>query len=344
MVSFIPKISPSEEEEMAAGEFIFVLDRSYSMSSNDRIDIAKKALVLFLQSLPERAIFNVISFGTDHKFMFNESQVYSDESLSRAKQKLKGFGADLGGTNMEGPLRDLFKTAVKVTHPRNVFLLTDGAINSPKEVVSLIKKYNNNTRVHTFGIGSGASTYLVKETAKAGLGGSYFVQDNDSTLNAKVIQALRKSCAPAFSGIEVDWGTEVILQSPSTENMDNVFEGESFCVQAILKKSALENSEGVVNIKLTNTLTGQEVVQEVQIGKTGELSKSGFAFSLTAKSAIDNASRAANFDKQKIVDLSTKYSVLSKETAIFGQVKNKNKPTEEMELVQIPVNNFGPQS
>lgn len=66
-------------------------------------------------------------------------------------------------------------------------MLTDGAIGNADQVINLIKKNNHNTRLHTFGIGSGASTYLVKETAKAGLGRSHLVPDNDPSLNEKVI-------------------------------------------------------------------------------------------------------------------------------------------------------------
>ena len=69
-------------------------------------------------------------------------------------------------------------------------MLTDGAIGDPESVVGLIKKHNHNVRFHAFGIGSGASTYLVKETAKSGYGISHMVGDNDTTLNAKVIESL----------------------------------------------------------------------------------------------------------------------------------------------------------
>ena len=55
------------------------------------------------------------------------------------------------------------------------------------------------------------------------------VEDNDTSLNAKVIESLQKACAPAFTGIEVDWGIPqdaIVFQTPTSEYMDNVFEGE----------------------------------------------------------------------------------------------------------------------
>jgi hypothetical protein len=54
--------------------------------------------------------------------------------------------------------------------------LTDGAIYNVDEIIKEIN-FNNldYLRVHTFGIGSGVSTDLIKECAKAGNGMFYFI-------------------------------------------------------------------------------------------------------------------------------------------------------------------------
>lgn len=44
--------------------FIFLVDRSGSMG-NKKMQMAKDALKLFIQSLPIGAMFEVVSFGTD---------------------------------------------------------------------------------------------------------------------------------------------------------------------------------------------------------------------------------------------------------------------------------------
>jgi hypothetical protein len=44
----------------------------------DRIKQAKNSLILFLKSLPEPSIFNIISFGSNFKRMFKTSIPYTD--------------------------------------------------------------------------------------------------------------------------------------------------------------------------------------------------------------------------------------------------------------------------
>lgn len=58
-------------------EFIFLLDRSGSMSGGG-IDSARKALIVYLKSLPEGSKFNIVSFGFNFEKMYPVSQHYNE--------------------------------------------------------------------------------------------------------------------------------------------------------------------------------------------------------------------------------------------------------------------------
>lgn len=101
------------------------------------------------------------------------------------------FDANMGGTEIYEPIASIFKQEADPTLPRHIYLLTDGAVGNTKQIVDLIRENRANSRVHTFGIGSGASTELIKEGAKAGLGHFSFIYDMNE-IEKKVMESLQK--------------------------------------------------------------------------------------------------------------------------------------------------------
>ena len=206
-----------DEEDLleGGGEYIFVIDRSGSMSGN-RIRMACDACELFLKSLPKQSKFNIVSFGSNYSEMFKGSQSYSEKNLNNAVKKLKTFNADMGGTEIYAPLDFIYKKKPEPAYPRNIFLLTDGGVSSPGNVINLVGKNVSSARCHSFGIGSGASRELVKKTAIAGKGSYQFINDGETNMNAKVIASLNRAVKPAFADLKAHFGKHGLVQGPST--------------------------------------------------------------------------------------------------------------------------------
>ena len=73
------KLPPISEQE-----YIFLVDRSGSMGGN-RIDMAKRALVMLLRALPRRGTtFNIFSFGSACSSLWDESKPYNAQTLQEA--------------------------------------------------------------------------------------------------------------------------------------------------------------------------------------------------------------------------------------------------------------------
>jgi len=104
----------------------------------------------------------------------------------------------MGGTEIYSPMKAIFEqNPASNDLTRHIFLLTDGAVYDTDKLVSLIGQNSSltDTRVHTLGIGSGASSQLVKEAAGAGSGSYFFVEHTDK-LEETVIKALQKNYIP----------------------------------------------------------------------------------------------------------------------------------------------------
>ena len=82
-------------------EFIFVVDCSGSMSDENKIGLARQAMILFLKSLPLNCHFNIIRFGSGYESLFNDiTVVYNEENARKAEELINGMQADLGGTEL----------------------------------------------------------------------------------------------------------------------------------------------------------------------------------------------------------------------------------------------------
>ena len=142
MLNLFPEF-PSES--LTAGEFIFIVDRSGSMTG-DRIKSASETLLLCLKSLPSGCHFNVIGFGSHHEHLFKKNEAYSDKSVEKACTHAKEMAADLGGTEILEPLKWVFSQPLIKGAPRQVFLLTDGGVGNTQQVIELVQKNSSTAR------------------------------------------------------------------------------------------------------------------------------------------------------------------------------------------------------
>lgn len=104
MASFIPQEEDcrriTSNIEMT-NEFIFVVDCSGSMGDENKIGLARQAMLLFLKSLPVNCYFNILRFGSDYQALFQQvTVVYNETNAQKAVEMSKNMEADLGGTEL----------------------------------------------------------------------------------------------------------------------------------------------------------------------------------------------------------------------------------------------------
>ena len=139
MIDFLPKFD-DYCDAYATSEFIFLVDRSGSMSGGF-INSARETLILFLKSLPEGCNFNIIGFGSSYEKLFPAVSVpYTQETLDKATQHAQGMQADLGGTELLRPLDYIFGEKTTSGLPRQIFVLTDGAVSNTDACIRKVKE------------------------------------------------------------------------------------------------------------------------------------------------------------------------------------------------------------
>ena len=70
------------------------------------MDLAISALQVFVKSLPIDVLFNIYSFGSTYKKMFEKYQIISEPVVNRCKNLIADLKPDMGSTFLLEALKD----------------------------------------------------------------------------------------------------------------------------------------------------------------------------------------------------------------------------------------------
>ncbi|OQV19139.1 von Willebrand factor A domain-containing protein [Hypsibius exemplaris] len=229
MYAFVPSFKP--DNSGINSELIFVVDCSGSMSDENKIDDARRAVQIFLRSIPEGAYFNFYKFGSRFESLFPQSQLYSADTFAQAKAYADAINADLGGTEILEPLQKIYTSAPRSGFSRQIFVLTDGEVTNTQEVISLVRQNADNSRVFAFGLGQSPSRSLVNGIALAGNGKAEFIKHGE-VLENSIGRQLARALQPSVTDVRVVFhGVTQVQQAPTV--VPPVFKGDRQIVYAI---------------------------------------------------------------------------------------------------------------
>lgn len=326
MLSFIPYYNDSEtpDDYESTGEFIFIIDRSGSMSG-ERIKLAKNAATLFLKSLSKNCTFNIISFGSAFKFLYPDPVIANSFNVSEAISEISNFSADMGGTEIYKPLQEIYQKNIEIVTKRFIFLLTDGDVTSPQQVVDLIGRNQDKGKIFSFGI-EDANEFLIRETAIKGNGESYYIKQAVD-IGKNVIKALTVCVSPFVENVKVnlDWDF-----APKLDSIKWINYGSRFCV------FALGNSmpDGSCFLTCFDSFRHRELRFEIV---SREIMDGDELFKLWAKHRIED-------DPINCLELSLQYQVISPKTCYFASKTNTSGLYEEILPGMISSNRINPSS
>ena len=330
MVNLFPDLSSLERSPC---EFIFLLDRSGSMCGTS-IEQARNALILCLSSLEKGDYFNIVGFGSHFQKLFKDSVSYTQKSLDKALLHVQGVQADLGGTELMRPLTDILEGNKPGKLPRQILLLTDGQVSNEQACVDLAEKHSVSTRVFTFGIGYGASEYLVRGIARASRGEAEFIQPNER-IEPKVLRQFSRIASAHLKNLSVDWG-KLDIEKVVPHDIPPLFDGDNITFYGRM------TGGGPTEVAIT--ADGPEGPMrfpawvDTERPRTDKIIPTLFARKAILDLEEGRSSRLKRKVRNEIIELSCRYGLLSSETSFIAvEERDKESEYDDIELRRIPI-------
>ena len=335
------------------GLFIILVDQSGSMWGKP-IELVKKALLSFIEILPKGSYFHLIGFGSHFKKYSEEPVEYNEENVEKYKKIIKDMDGNLGGTNIGEPLQYIFGNEYydNIKLSKNIFLLTDGQVNNRDLCIDLITKNSNKFRTHAIGIGNHFDKVLVERSGKVGKGSSFFVKDAEN-IEMVMLNILVKCLRPYLIDINFNFNNnEKILKNKiisSTVTNDFSYNDEIINFSFILDEKNKIFFDENINIEITAKDPINLIKQKIyfkQNENVFKISNGDEMAKMIVGNALKNNLEFIENEKREI-EFSTKYQILSKNTAIFTEIlNNKNGKIEQndkkIKLTKVNLNEYKP--
>ena len=334
------------------GLFIILVDQSGSMWGKP-IELVKKALLSFIEILPKGSYFHLIGFGSHFKKYSEEPVEYNEENVEKYKKIIEDMDGNLGGTNIGEPLQYIFGNEYydNIKLSKNIFLLTDGQVNNRDLCIDLITKNSNKFRTHAIGIGNHFDKVLVERSGKVGKGSSFFVKDAEN-IEMVMLNILVKCITPYLTDIKFNFNNnEKILKNKiisSTVTNDFSYNDEIINFSFILDEKNKIFFDENINMEITAKDPINLIKQKIyfkQNENVFKISDGDEMAKMIVGNALKNNLEFIENEKREI-EFSTKYQILSKNTAIFTEISNKNGKIEQndkkIKLTKVNLNEYKP--
>ena len=339
-ISYTLKYEKNEINE-TPGLFIFLIDQSGSMSGKP-IELVRKALLLFIQSLPEKSYFQLIGFGSDFKKYNKEPAKYNKNNVDNIITIINQLSADLGGTNISKPLAEVFNSDSysKIDLSKNIFLLTDGEVFDREECINLISNHSSKFRVHALGIGNSFDEVLIKQCGKLGKGSSSFIKDIEK-INSAVINTLNKGLRPYITDLKFEFEN---YKDEISTNVISVNPLNNFTYQNEIMNYSfiLPGDKELSNLKIK--ITGKDPINQIENNASFEniiKLKGGEKMSKMVVGKALKCNEDLIKDSEKEIKFAKKYQILSKNTALFAEIENED--NQQSKLIKVDLVNITPQ-
>ena len=215
-------------------DIVLVIDRSGSMSSDNKIRQARESLDFILRNLNSEDRFSLISYNDGVDVHFPQLMAANKENLAKA-QDVAGRIEAMGGTNLHEALGEAMKLVEgkRDGRPAYVIFLTDGlptvGNTNEGEIVDHTTKANTSAaRIFVLGVGYDVNVKLLDKLAEQNHGVSDYVKPNEP-LEAKVSGLYTKVKNPVMTDLKLSV-QGVTLRDIYPRTLGDLFDGQQMVI------------------------------------------------------------------------------------------------------------------
>lgn len=256
---FMALLSPKadvRESDIVKKDVVFVMDTSMSMTEQNRIEQARRALDFMVASLNPGDRFNIVTFATEARPFRDGLQELNDDTRKAAREFIAELKAR-GGTNInEALLMSLDMMPKTAERPFMVVFITDGEptigeTTDPDQILKNVKGKNaKNARIFCLGVGYDINARLLDRIAEENRGTREYITP-DENMEVKVSNFYEKVSNPVLSDLELKFeGLDTYDVYP--KQLPDLFKGSQLVVFGRYK------GEGAKAIRLTGTVNGEK--------------------------------------------------------------------------------------
>ena len=313
--------------------FIFLLDQSGSMSGHS-MTVANKALILFLQSLPAGSYYQIIGFGSDFEKYDKIPKEYTQQNIKESITLIESLKADKGGTDIHSPLKDIYASKVydDIKLPKNIFLLTDGAVYDKEQTLKIIEENSNVFRIYSIGIGSDFDDDLIKNAGVLGKGNYNFCNDIKD-LNKVIVNEIKNSSKPFYCDFEFNTNLDENNLYKLNEKLSIIRENQLVNLKYIIKeeKEKEEKNDLIkLSLKYKKENTKDNKVEEFEEKYDIKVIPLSEGNDLSKLIIYGYLNESKSIDEEEETKLALKYQIFTENTSLFAEVELSNKISQEM--------------
>lgn len=232
-----PRVEIPMSQYQAPRDVVFVLDTSGSMAKPDnapKIDQAKKALKVCLDSLGSQDRFALIHFGHAVNNWKDGLVAAESDQLTAANKWVQELTAS-GGTNIDGALSEALKLrSSDDSRTFTVLFFTDGQptigeTNPERILKNVVSRNTGNTRIFTLGIGDDVNATLLDSLADRTRALTTYIRPEEDIAH-KTTGLLTRISHPVLTNLKLSATNEVRLTDTYPPQLPDLFHGQQLVV------------------------------------------------------------------------------------------------------------------